>query len=32
MDESGITGTQIVTRNSPENGRSAWNALHDSTP
>jgi hypothetical protein len=30
--ESGMTGTQMGTHNRPENGRSAWDELYDTTP
>jgi hypothetical protein len=29
VDETGIIGTQMWTRNKSENGRSAWEALYD---
>jgi hypothetical protein len=27
VDESGMTGTQMMTNDRPENGSSAWDAL-----
>jgi hypothetical protein len=31
-DESGMIRTQLGMHNKSENGRSAWNALYDTTP
>jgi len=32
VDESGMIRTQMGTHNRSENGRSAWDALYDTTP
>jgi hypothetical protein len=32
VDESGMTITHMETYNRSENGRSAWDALYESTP
>jgi hypothetical protein len=31
LDESGMIRTQTGTHNGPQNGRSAWDALYDTT-
>jgi hypothetical protein len=31
VDDSGMTVTQVATHNRSENGRSAWDALYDTT-
>jgi hypothetical protein len=32
LDKSGMIRTQMGTHNISENGRSAWDALYDTTP